>query len=144
MEDRQNSASAPAPAPLVEPWENISDRPLKARNPDFHYGNSQMECQHFFQQCNDHFETAGAKSHKHGPFAVSFLKDRILHHWQQHKTRTERSRVASLSWKKFKAFLRQSLGESNAFVGNVWNKMRSDSQHQLKRVQDWAAHLRHL
>ncbi len=34
--------------------------------------------------------------------------------------------------------------ESDAFVGNVWSKMRSDSQHQLEEVQDWAAHLEHL
>ena len=144
MEDRRNPAPAPAPAPLSKPREDVSDRPLKARNPDLYYGNSHMECYHFCQQCEDHFETAGAKGHKRVLFTGSFLKDRILHRWQQHKTKTERNRAAPLSWEEFKAFLRQSLGESDAFVGNVWSKMRSDSQLQLEEVQDWAAHLEHL
>lgn len=142
MEDRRQPA--PAPAPPAESREDASDRPLKARNPDLYYGNSHMECYYFCQQCEDHFETAGAKGHKRVPFAATFLKDRILNRWQQHKTRTERNRAAPLSWEEFKAFLRKSLGESDAFVGHVWSKMRGDSQHQQEEVQDWAAHLEHL
>ena len=103
-----------------------------------------MECYHFFQQYEDHFETARAKGHKRVLFAAFFLKDCIFLRWQQHKTRTERNRATPLSWEEFKTFLRQILGESDAFVGNVWSKMRSDSQHQLEEVQDWAAHLKHL
>ena len=141
MEDRRHLAPAPAP---VESREDALDRPLKARNPDLYYGNSHMECYYFCQQCEDHFETAGAKGHKRVPFAATFLKDRILNRWQQYKTRTERNRVAPLSWEEFKAFLRKSLGESDAFVGHVWSKMRGDSQHQQEEVQDWAAHLEHL
>ena len=136
MEDRRNSAPAPTLVPLAEPRENVSDKPLNARNPDLYYGNSHMECYHFCLQYKDHFETAGAKGHERIPFAAFFLKNRILHRWQQHKTRTERNRTAFMSWEEFKAFLRQSLGESDAFVGNVWTKMRSDSQHQLEKVQD--------
>ncbi len=45
---------------------------------------------------------------------------------------------------EFKAFLRKSLGESNAFVGHVWSQLRGDAQHQSEEVQDWAAHLEHL
>ncbi len=144
MEDRRNSAPTPAPALLAEPPENVWDKPLKARNPDLYYSNSHMECYHICQQCEDHLETGGAKAHKLITFAASFLKDHILYRWQQHKTRTERNRAALLSWDEFKAFLRQSLGEFDAFVGNVWSKMSSDSQHQLEEVQDWAAHLGHL
>ncbi len=40
--------------------------------------------------------------------------------------------------------MRKSLGESNAFVGHVWSKLRGDAQHQSEEVQDWAAHLEHL
>ncbi len=141
MEDRRNHTPALAPAFLAEPRENVSDRLLKTRNPDLFYGNSYMECYHFCQQFEYHFDTDGAKSHKHVHFAASFLKDFILHRWQQYKTRTKRNRAAPLSWKEFKVFLRQSLGESDAFVGNVWSKMRSDSQHPLEEVQDWVAHL---
>ncbi len=49
-----------------------------------------------------------------------------------------------MTWNKFKALLRKSLGESNAFVGHVWSKLRGDAQYQLEEVQDWAAHLEHL
>ncbi len=49
-----------------------------------------------------------------------------------------------MTWDKFKAFLKKSLGESNTFVGYVWSKLRGDTQHQLEEVQDWAAHLEHL
>ncbi len=144
MKDSRNFSPAPAPAPLAEPREDVSDRTLKARNPDLYYGNSHMECYHFCQQCEDHFETAGTKNHKRVPFAAAFLKNCILHRWQQHKTRTKRNRIAPLSWEEFKAFLRQSLGKSDAFVGNDWSKMRSDSQHQLEEVQDWAAYREHF
>ncbi len=91
MEDRRNSTPAPAPDPLAEPREDVSDRPLKAQIPNLYYSNSHIKCYHFCQQFEDHFETDGAKGHKRVPFAASFLKDRILHRWQQHKTRTERN-----------------------------------------------------
>ncbi len=45
---------------------------------------------------------------------------------------------------EFKTFLKKSLGESNAFVGHIWSKLRGDAQHQLEEVQDWAAHLEHF
>ena len=134
MEDRRNPARTPSPAPLAEPREDISDGLLKARNPDLYYGNSHMQCYHFCQQCEDHCEIAESKGHKRVLFAMFFLMDRILHCWQQYKTRTKRSRAALLSWEEFKTFLRQSLGESDTFVGNVWSKMRSNSQHQLEEV----------
>ncbi len=79
MENRRNSAPAPVPAPLADSREDVSNRPLKARNLDFYYGNSHMECYHFCQQYEDHFETVGAKGHKRVPFATSFLKYRILY-----------------------------------------------------------------
>ncbi len=103
-----------------------------------------MECYYFCQKCKDHFDTTGAKSHKRVPFAASFVKDRILYRWKQHKARTERSRAMPLSWEELKAFLRKNLGESNAFVGSVWSRMKGDSQYQLEEVQDWAANLEQL
>ncbi len=56
----------------------------------------------------------------------------------------ERNWLAPMIWDEFKAFLRKSLGESNAFIGHVWNKLRGDTQHQLQEVQAGAAHLKHL
>ncbi len=79
MEDSWNPAPALAPALLAEPREDISDRPLKARNRDLYYGNSHLKCYHFCQQFEDYFETAGAKGLKRVSFAASFLKDCIFH-----------------------------------------------------------------
>ena len=53
----------------------------------------------------------------------------------------QRNQLAPITWDKFKAFLRKSLGKSNTFVSHVWTKLRGDAQHQLKEVQNWAAHL---
>ncbi len=49
-----------------------------------------------------------------------------------------------MTWDKFKVFLRKRLGESNAFVGHAWSKLRGDAKHLLEEVQDWAAHLEHF
>ncbi len=49
-----------------------------------------------------------------------------------------------MTWEKFKAFLRKSLGESNTFVGHIWSKVKGDAQHQLKEVLDWTTYLEHL
>ncbi len=39
-----------------------------------------------------------------------------------------------MTWDEFKAFLRKNLGESKAFVGYVWNKLRGDTQYPLEEV----------
>ncbi len=49
-----------------------------------------------------------------------------------------------MTWYKFKAFWKKNLGQSNAFVCYDWIKLRRDAQHQLEKVQDWAANLDHL
>ncbi len=41
-----------------------------------------------------------------------------------------------MTWDEFKVFLRKKLGESNAFVGYVYSKLREEAQHQLEEVQD--------
>ena len=120
------------------------ERALKARNPDLYYGSLYIEYYYFCWQCKDHFDTTGATGHQRVPFAASFVQDRINFRWQQHKTQVERDRVASLTWDKLKAFLRQSLGESTAFVNNIWGKIKRDSQYQQEEVQDWASCLRHF
>lgn len=51
-------------------------RPLKAPPPDLYFGKSHMECYHFCQQCEDHFDTAGATGTNRIPFAASFLRGR--------------------------------------------------------------------
>ena len=47
-------------------------------------------------------------------------------------------------WNEFKAFLQQSLDDSQAFVDTYWGKIKRDSQYQLEKVLDWTAHLEHL
>ena len=46
---------------------------LKAKVAELYYGKSHMDCYHFCQQCEDHFETAGATRFNRTPFAASFL-----------------------------------------------------------------------
>ena len=133
-----------APAATAAKARDVTDKPLKPRNPDLYYGNLHMECYYFCQQCKDYFEVAGSLGHKHVSFAAGFLKDRILNRGQQLQTRMQRNRLVSLTWDKFKAFLKKNLGESNTFVGHVWSKLRRDAKHQLEEVQDWAAYLEHL
>ena len=58
---------------LAEPRE----RPLKAKTPETYWGKSHIECYHFYQQCEDHFETSGATGMNRTPFAASFLRGSI-------------------------------------------------------------------
>ncbi len=143
IEKTQAPAAPAALAPDVEARDE-TDRPLKSRNPNLYYDNLHMECYYFYQQCEDYFKVAGSLGYKRILFAAGFLKDRILNRWQQYKTRMQCNQLAPMTWDKFKAFLRKSLGESNAFVGHVWSKLRGDAQHQSEEVQEWTAHLEHL
>ncbi len=143
IRDQAPAAPMALAAPALEARDN-TNRPFKPQNPNLYYDNLHMECYYFCQQCKDHFEVAGSLSHKRIPFVARFLKNHILNRWQQHKTRMQGNWLATMTWDKFKAFLRKSLGKSNAFVGHVWSKLRGDAQHQLEEVQDWAAHLEHL
>ncbi len=52
--------------------------------------------------------------------------------------------MVSITWDKFKTFLRKSLSETTSFVDSIWNKIKKDSEYQLKEVQDWAAYLEYL
>lgn len=89
-------------------------RPLKAPPPDLYFGKSHMECYHFCQQCEDHFDTAGATGTNRIPFAASFLRGRISFRWHQHKRRSQVK--GPLSWVKFKSFLRRN----SETVGLSW------------------------
>ena len=103
-----------------------------------------MDCYNFCQQYEDYFATAGATGPTRIPFAVSFLRDRISFRWQQYKRRHDADTPVPVTWDEFKAFLRRSLGDSQAFVDTYWGKLKRDSQHQQEEVLDWAAHLEHL
>ena len=52
-------------------------------------------------------------------------------------------RVTSMTWPEFKNFLRKSLGDSRAFVGGVWGKVKRESQYQLESMLDRASHLKY-
>ena len=58
-------------------------QPLKARFPDLYYRNSHLDCYRFCQQCEDHFETAGANRPNRVPFAASFLRGAMVQQWHQ-------------------------------------------------------------
>ena len=83
--ENQNQAQIPAPV-QAESWE----QPLKARFPNLSNGNSHMDCYCFYQQWENHFETAGAIGNNRIPFAISFLRGTIVQRWQQYKWRSQR------------------------------------------------------
>ena len=63
---------------------------LKAQFPDLYYGNSHMDCYRFCQQCEDHFETAGAKGPNRILFAALFLCGSVTQRWLQHTRHCDR------------------------------------------------------
>ena len=78
------------------------------------------------------------------PFAATFLKDTALFCWQQYQRKMEDETNVPITWKKLKAFICQSLGEFEAFVNTIWSAIWKDSKHQLEKVMDLAAYLKHL
>ena len=89
---------APTPAPVASdelfkkfmkayletnqgPKQPERERNLKAKVPEVYYGKSHMDCYHFCQQCEDHFETVGATGFNRTPFAAFFLRGNISVHW---------------------------------------------------------------
>ena len=130
-------APAPALAPVLAPvvsevlWEKA-----KARFPDIYHGKSHMNCYNFCQQCEDYFATVRAMKSTQIFFAASFFQNQISFHWQQYKRKPDGNSSAPVTWDKFKAFLRRSLGNSQAFVDTYWGKIKRDFQHQLEEVFD--------
>ena len=53
------------------------ERPLKAKVPDVYYGKLHMDCYHFCQQCEDHFETSWVTGTNQTSFVASFLYENI-------------------------------------------------------------------
>ena len=106
---------------LAEPRE----QPLKARSSETYSGKSHMDCYHFCQQCEDHFETSSATGMNRTPFVALFLRGTISLRWAQHKRRHQGA--TPITWSEFKTFLRKDLGNSQAFIDNIWSKFRKDS-----------------
>ena len=109
-----------------------------------YHGKSHMDCYHFCQLCEDHFETTGATEFNWTLFAASFLHGNINVRWAQFKRCNRGEELTPITWTEFKAFLRKNLGESKSFVDGIWRKLKRDSQYQLEEVYDWASHLKHL
>ena len=101
-----------------------------------------MDCYYFFQQCKDHFDTAGATGSNCTSFAGFFLCGTISYRWTQHKRRHQST--GTITWSEFKAFLRKNLGESRSFVDDIWSRFRRDFQYQLEGACNWASHLEYL
>ena len=91
---------------LAEPQK----RPLKARTPETYWGKSHIECYHFCQQCEEHFEISGATGMNRTPIAASFLRGSISIRWAQYKRRHKST--TPITWSDFKTFLRKDLGSS--------------------------------
>ena len=118
------------------------EQPLKAKFPDLYYGNLDMDCYRFCQQCEDYLTTAVAKGPNRIPVAASFLHGSVTQQLLQHKRR--RDGAVPMTWVHFKDFFRKNLKDSRAFVDSIWKKIKRDSEYQDKSVQDWVAHLEYL
>ena len=117
-------------------------QPLKARFLDLYYGNSHLDWYRFCQQCEDHFETAGANGPNRVPFAALFLRRAMLQRWHQQKHRF--GAEDPMTWEEFKDFLQTNLGNDWVFANSILSQFRRVSQHQQESVLEWAAHLEHL
>ena len=106
--------------------------PLKARSPETYLEKFHIDCYHFCQQCEDHFETLNATGMNRTLFAASFLHGTISLRWAQHKRRHQGATPIMRS--KFKTFLWKDLGNSQAFIDNIWSKFKKDSQYQLEEA----------
>ena len=102
VQDQQQAQSQIA-SPTLEPQE----KPLKARFTDLYYGNFHMDCYWFCQQCEDHFETAGAKESNRILFAALFLNRSVIQQWLQHKRR--HNKAMPMTWPEFKDFFWKNL-----------------------------------
>lgn len=87
---------------------------------------------------------AGAKNHKHMHFPTSFLNEQIWTQWQQYKLQIERNSMVPISLNKFKAFVRNWIGETSFFVDGIWSKTKKNSQFQVEEIQDRIAYLKYL
>ena len=135
--ENQNQARPPAPI-----QGEFREQSLKARFPDFYHRNSHLDCYRFCQQCEDHFETAGANGSNRISFPASFLRGAVAQWWHQHKRRS--AEEAPITWAKFKSFLQTNLGDDRAFANSICSKFRRDFEYQAESVLDWATHLEYL
>ena len=69
------------------------EQPFKAWFSNLYYVNSHMDYYHFCQQCENHFETAGASGPNRILFAASFLRGSVVQRWHQHKNCSKASEV---------------------------------------------------
>ena len=91
-------------------------QPFKAKVLEVYYAKLHMDCYHFYQQCKDYFETAGAIEANRTPFAVFFLHKNISLRWAQFKYCHQEKKLTSITLKKFKTFLQKNLRESKSFI----------------------------
>ena len=71
----------PALAPAPQQYKSVCEKPLKSRFSDVYWGKTHLECYNFFQRCEDHYATAGAKSQNRVSFAAIFLKNTTVFCW---------------------------------------------------------------
>ena len=100
------------------------EQSLKVKVLEMYYGKLHMNCYHFCQQCDDHFETAGATGTNQTLFAAFFLCENISMRWKQYKRRHQGKELIPISWTESKTFLRKNLGESKSFVDSIWKKLK--------------------
>lgn len=95
------------------------ERFVKAIVPEVYYDKSHIDYNHFCQQYEDHFETAGATGANRTLFATSFLCGITSVHLTQYKRPHRGEEPTPISWIEFKGFLQKNLGEFKSFVNSI-------------------------
>lgn len=103
-----------------------------------------MDCYKFIPPCENYFATSGFKNHYQISFVTTLLKKKALNQWKQYKRKIETETLVTLIWAKFGVFLQYSLGETQVFVNNLWNKFCTIYHYKLVDIMDWSMHLEHL
>ena len=88
----------------------LRERPLKAKVPDIYFGKSHIDCYHFCQQCNGHFETAGITGSNRTSFATLFFFGKINSWWINIRNNSGESPYFRKSLKSFLGRILETLG----------------------------------
>ena len=108
-------------------------QPFNTKVLDVYYGKLHIDCYHFCQQEEVHYETSWGTGTNQTSFVASFLYANISVQWIQFK-RCQGEAVTPITWAEFKTFLWKNMGESKSFVNSIWKKLKKDFQYQLEKV----------
>ena len=118
------------------------EQSLKARTPKIYFGKFHIDYYYFSQKCKDYFIISCTTGINSTLFAASYLHGSLSLRWAQHKCHYKSTTL--IIYSNFKAFLQKDLGNSQAFINNIWSKFKKDSQYQLEEVSEYTFYIQYL